>query len=63
MKNHKGIYLRLHEHNDAYAIKRLEGVSNKNGYIKSLINRDDSIYKNYEKGEKGDSSDPAERRM
>lgn len=51
MKNHTGIFIRLHQLNDEKVIKRLEDVSNKNGYIKSLIINDDSIYKNYKKGE------------
>ena len=51
MKNHTGIYLRLHETNDAKILERLRTVTNKNGYIKALINNDASVYKKFKKGE------------
>ena len=37
MKNHIGVYLNLHIDNDAAVIKKLEKVSNRQGYIKKLI--------------------------
>ena len=62
MTNHKSYLLKLHKSHDEKVINKLQEVNNKQGYIKDLIIKDSSIYKNYEKGEKGDSSDPAERR-
>lgn len=40
MKNHEGVYIKLHKINDADLIKRLHQVDNKQGYIKDLIKHD-----------------------
>ena len=52
MKNHKGIFINLHEQNDKQILDRLNNVSNKQGYIKAVVKNDALIYKQYEKGEK-----------
>ena len=39
-KNCKGIYLKLNVKTDADIIARLEGVENRQGYIKELIRED-----------------------
>lgn len=51
MKNHIGIFLKLHEENDKKIIEKLKRVSNKQGYIKAVVLDDAFIYKKYEKGE------------
>lgn len=51
MKNHKGIFLNLHTENDKHIIEKLDKVSNKQGYIKELVQADSKIYKVMEKGE------------
>ena len=38
--NHVGVYLKLHKVKDADIIKRLSQVTNKQGYIKTLIQKD-----------------------
>lgn len=40
MKNHEGVYIKLHKINDADLIERLHHVDNKQGYIKDLIKAD-----------------------
>lgn len=51
MKNHKGVYIKLHELNDKKILDKLEHLSNKQGYIKEVVLNDRIIYKQYEKGE------------
>lgn len=50
MKNHEGVYIKLHKINDNDLIKRLSEVQNKQGYIKDLIKQDSSIYKKFKGG-------------
>lgn len=52
MTNHKSILIKLHKSHDEKVLTKLQEVNNKQGYIKDLIVKDSSIYKNYEKGEK-----------
>lgn len=40
MKNHIGYYLKLHKVKDIDIINKLEGLTNKQGYIKGLIKKD-----------------------
>ena len=51
-RKHTGVYLQLHNINDQREIQRLQKVNNKQGYIKSLIRKDDSEYKKFMKGDK-----------
>ena len=52
MKNHKGIFIRLHNEHDKSIIEKLNLVTNKQGYIKELIKTDNLFYHNFiRKGE------------
>ena len=52
MKNHKGIFIRLHNEHDKNIIEKLSQVTNKQGYIKELIKTDNLFYHNFiRKGE------------
>lgn len=52
--NYKGFYLKLNREDDADVIERLEGKSNKQGYIKELI-RDDIVLDVFREGVKNGS--------
>lgn len=41
MKNHIGLFLKLHIVNDKDVIDRLQHEDNKQGYIKNLIRKDE----------------------
>lgn len=47
MKNHKGIFIRLHNEHDKSIIEKLNLVTNKQGYIKELIKKDNLFYHNF----------------
>ena len=47
MKNHKGVFIRLHKEHDKQVIDKLSHVANKQGYIKELISTDSLFYLNY----------------
>ena len=51
MQNYKGVYLKLNKVSDRPIISKLEQIKNKQGYIKDLISKDSSIYKDYRKEE------------
>ena len=51
MQNYKGVYLKLNKVSDRPIISNLEQIKNKQGYIKDLISKDYSIYKDYRKEE------------
>lgn len=52
MKNHKGIFIRLHNEHDKGIIEKLSHVTNKQGYIKELIKTDSLCYEYFiRKGE------------
>lgn len=40
MKNHTGLFIRLHNIHDKDVIDKLQAVDNKQGYIKNLIRKD-----------------------
>ena len=54
MKNHKGIFIRLHNEHDKNIIQKLNKVTNKQGYIKELIKTDNRFYYNFIKKEGND---------
>ena len=52
MKNHKGVFIRLHNEHDKNIIDKLSKVTNKQGYIKELIKTDSLFIQHYmRKGE------------
>lgn len=54
MKNHKGIFIRLHNEHDKGIIEKLSHVTNKQGYIKELIKTDSLCYEYFIRKEEND---------